>query len=133
MSRQPGCQNELAIRIFVVGKDGERRCAMQTTIYYSEEDAYLMEQVDAKGRRERRSRSAVLLSILEEYFEREKRLGEILVDLGALSHADLAKGLDLQKRKFAQKLLGDILLEQELVEKESVDRALIIQGRHKET
>ena len=106
---------------------------MQTTIYYSEIDAYLMEQVDAKGRRERRSRSAVLLSILEEYFEREKRLGEILVDLGALSHGDLAKGLDLQKRKFAQKLLGDILLEQELVGKEAVDRALIIQGRHKET
>jgi hypothetical protein len=106
---------------------------MQTTIYYSEEDAYLMDQVDAKGRRERRSRSAVLLSILEEYFEREKRLGEILVDLGALSHGDLAKGLDLQKKKFTQKLLGDILLEQELVDKEAVDRALIIQGRHKET
>jgi len=90
---------------------------MQTTIYYSEEDAYLMDQVDAKGRRERRSRSAVLLSILEEYFEREKRLGEILVDLGALSHGDLAKGLDLQKKKFTQKLLGDILLEQELVDR----------------
>jgi len=105
---------------------------MQTTIYYSEDDAYLMEQVDAKGRRERRSRSAVLLSILEEYLEREKRLGEILLDLGALSHGDLAKGLDLQKSEFAEKLLGDVLLEQELVGKEAVDRALIIQGRHKE-
>jgi hypothetical protein len=105
---------------------------MQTTIYYSENDAYLMEQVDAKGRRERRSRSAVLLSVLEEHFEREKRLGEILVDLGALSHGDLAKGLDLQKSEFAAKLLGDVLLEQDLVGKEAVDRALIIQGRHKE-
>ena len=105
---------------------------MQTTIYYSEDDAYLMEQVDAKGRRERRSRSAVLLSILEEYLEREKRLGEILLDLGALSHGDLAKGLDLQKSEFAEKLLGDVLLEQDLVGKEAVDRALIIQGRHKE-
>jgi len=105
---------------------------MQTTIYYSEDDAYLMEQVDAKGRRER-SRSAVLLSILEEHFEREKKLGEILVDLGALSHGDLAKGLDLQKSEFAEKLLGDVLLEQELVGKEAVDRALIIQGRHRET
>jgi len=95
---------------------------MQTTIYYSEVDAYLMEQVDAKGRRERRSRSAVLLSILEEHFEREKKLGEIL-----------AKGLDLQKSEFAEKLLGDVLLEQELVGKEAVDRALIIQGRHRET
>jgi len=105
---------------------------MQTTIYYSEVDAYLMEQADAKGRRERRSRSAVLLSILEEHFETEKRLGEILVDLGSLSHADLAKGLDLQKRQFAEKLFGDVLLEQELVDKEAVDRALSIQGRHKE-
>lgn len=105
---------------------------MQTTIYYSEEDAYLMEQVDAKGRRERRSRSAVLLSILEDHFEKEKRLGEILVDLGALSHSDLAKGLNLQKGQFAEKLLGDVLLEQELVEKEAVDRALIIQGRQLE-
>jgi len=59
-------------------------------------------------------RSAVLLSILEEHFEREKKLGEILVDLGALSHGDLAKGLDLQKSEFAEKLLGDVLLEQEL-------------------
>jgi len=105
---------------------------MQTTIYYSEVDAYLMKQADAKGRRERRSRSAVLLSILEEHFETEKRLGEILVDLGSLSHADLAKGLDLQKRQFAEKLFGDVLLEQELVDKEAVDRALSIQGRHKE-
>ena len=105
---------------------------MQTTIYYSEVDAYLMEQADTKGRRERRSRSAVLLSILEEHFEMEKRLGEILVDLGSLSHADLAKGLDLQKKQFAEKLLGDVLLEQDLVDKEAVDRALSIQGRHKE-
>jgi len=74
----------------------------------------------------------VLLSTLEERFEREKKLGEIVIDLGALSHRDLAKELDLQKRKFAQKLVGNILLEQELVGKEAVDRALIIQGRHRE-
>ena len=74
----------------------------------------------------------MLLSTLEEHFEREKKLGEILIDLRALSHRDLAKGLDLQKRKFAQKLLGNILLEQELVGKEAVDRALLIQGRHRE-
>ncbi len=105
---------------------------MQTTIYYNEADAYLMKQVDAKGRRERKSRSAVILSILEKHFEREKRLGEILVDLGVLSHVDLAKGLELQKSKFTDKLLGDILLEERLVEPEAVERALIIQGRHNE-
>ena len=103
---------------------------MQTTIYYNDGDAYLMKQVDAKGRRERKSRSAVILSILEEHFEREKRLGEILVDLGVISHAELAKGLELQKTKFTDKLLGDILLEERMVDPESVERALIIQGRN---
>jgi len=34
----------------------------------------MIKQVAMKGRRERKSRSAVILSILEEYFEREKRL-----------------------------------------------------------
>jgi hypothetical protein len=102
---------------------------MQTTIYYNEEDSYLIAQVDAKARRERKSRSSVILSILEEHFESEKRLGEILVDLGVLSHSDLAKGLELQKTKFTDKLLGDILLEEQLVGREAVERALVIQGR----
>lgn len=102
---------------------------MQTTIYFNEVDAYLMKQVDAKGRRERKSRSAVILSILEDYFEGEKKLGEILLDLGVIKHADLAKGLELQKTKFTDKLLGDILLEEDIVSAEAVERALTIQGR----
>jgi len=102
---------------------------MQTTIYYSDEDEYLIKQVDTKGRRERKSRSAVILSVLEEYFEGEKRLGEILIDLGAVSHTDLSKALELQKTKFTEKLLGEILLEEELVDQGAVERALMIQGR----
>lgn len=102
---------------------------MQTTIYYNEVDAYLMKQVDSKGRRERKSRSAVILSILEDYFEAEKKLGEILLDLGVIKHADLAKGLELQQTKFTDKLLGDILLEEDIVTPEAVERALTIQGR----
>jgi len=105
---------------------------MQTTIYYSDGDSYLIEQVDKKGKRERKSRSAVILSILEEYFEREKKIGEILVDLGAVKPSTLAKGLELQKTKFTDKLLGEVLLEQELIEKDALDRALMIQGRNKE-
>ena len=105
---------------------------MQTTIYYNNEDSYLMSQVDAKGKRERKSRSAVILSILEEFFESDKRLGEILLDIGVLSHADLSKGLELQKTRFTDKLLGDILLEEEYVTPEAVERALIIQGRHRD-
>jgi len=104
---------------------------MQTTIYYNDEDAYLIQQVDAKGKRERKSRSAVILSILEEHFECRKKLGEILLDLGVISHANLAKGLELQRTKFTEKLLGDILLEESLVPQDAVERALIIQGRHR--
>ncbi|MEW5826964.1 MAG: hypothetical protein AB1778_09065 [Candidatus Bipolaricaulota bacterium] len=104
---------------------------MQTTIYYSDEDAYLIKQVDAKGKRERKSRSSVILSILEQHFECEKRLGEILIDLGVLTHADLARGLRLQETKFSKKLLGDILLEEEIVPAEALERALLIQGRQR--
>jgi len=103
---------------------------MQTTIYFSDVDAYLMEQVDMKGRRERKSRSAVILSILEEFFESDKRIGEILLDMGALSHKDLAEGLELQRTKHAGKRLGEILLEEKLASQEAVDRALLIQGRN---
>lgn len=105
---------------------------MQTTIYYNDKDAYLMSQVDAKGSRERKSRSAVILSILEDFFESDKRLGEILVDIGVLSHSDLCKGLELQKTRFTDKLLGDILLEEEYVTPEAVERALMIQDRQRE-
>jgi len=52
-----------------------------------------------------------------------------LVDLGAVSQSDVAKGLKLQKNTFTEKLLGEILIEQEAVEKEAVERALAIQGR----
>jgi hypothetical protein len=103
---------------------------MQTTIYFSDHDAYLMEQVDIKGRRERKSRSAVILSILEEFFERDKRIGQILLDMGEVTHKDLAKGLELQQKKHAGKRLGEILLEEQLVTREAVDRALLIQGRN---
>ena len=106
---------------------------MQTTIYYSDKDTYVIKQVDMKGRRERKSRSAVILSVLEEYFESKKRVGEILIDLGAISHANLTKGLELQKSKFTEKLLGDILLGEELVDQEALERALIIQGRTEES
>ncbi|MCK5828436.1 hypothetical protein KAH43_07940 [Candidatus Bipolaricaulota bacterium] len=104
---------------------------MQTTIYFNSDDAYLVGQVDAKGRRERKSRSAVLLSILEDYFESDKRLGDILVDIGVLSRSNLCKGLDLQKSQFADKLLGDILLDEEFVTQEAVERALMIQDRQR--
>jgi len=86
-----------------------------------------MKQVHRKSRRERKSHSAVILCILEEYFEPEKKLGQILVDLGILSETGLSRGLDLQKSKFKEKLLGDILLSEGLVEERALEDALMIQ------
>jgi hypothetical protein len=102
---------------------------MQTTIYYNEQDRYLLNKVDMKARKERKSRSAVILSILEEYFEHKNKLGEILLDMGELSLDNLEKGLHLQQRKFADKLLGEILLTEELVSADALDRALMVQRR----
>jgi hypothetical protein len=98
-------------------------------MYFSDEDKYLIDLVDEKARRERKSRSAVVLSILEEYFERDKRLGEILVDLGAVSPNVVSKGLELQREQFKDKPLGEILLDHGLVDEDALDRALMIQGR----
>jgi hypothetical protein len=72
----------------------------------------------------------VILSILEEFFERDKRIGEILLDMGEVSHKDLAQALELQGKKHAGKRLGEILLEERLATQEAVDRALLIQNRN---
>ena len=102
---------------------------MQATIYLTEEDSYLLRLIDESSRRERKSRSAFILSIIEEHFEKGRRLGEILVDLGVLSEADLAHALTLQKETFADKLLGDVLVSEHGVKEESIARALTIQSR----
>jgi len=102
---------------------------VQTTIYYSDEDQYLIDLVDQVARRERKSRSAVILSILEEYFERDKRLGEILVDMGAASPRQIEQGLAYQQESEEKKPLGEILVEQDLAPSEAVERALAIQSR----
>lgn len=102
---------------------------MQTTIYYNERDRHLLSKVDIKARKERKSRSAVILSVLEEYFEHNNKLGEILLDMGALSPHNLERGLTLQQRKFADKLLGEILLSEGMVSSDALDRALVVQGK----
>ena len=102
---------------------------MQVTVYLTEQDAYLLRLIDRKSQRERKSRSAVLLSIIEEHFEKGRRLGEILVDLGILSEDALADALELQRTEFADKLLGEVLMEERGIDEESIHRALTIQRR----
>jgi len=106
---------------------------MQVTLYYSEEDKYLLDLVDKLALQQRKSRSAVIMSILEEYFEREKRLGEILVDLGAIDPGRVAQALKEQENEGRRRLIGEILVEKGWVKPQDVERALVIQSRVRRT
>lgn len=102
---------------------------MQATIYYQEEDKYLMEKVEQKAGKERKSRSAVILSIVESYFEAEKRIGEVLNDLGAVSSNEIQEGLEVQRENRSEEKLGRILLDKGYVREEDLGKALEIQDR----
>lgn len=103
---------------------------MQTTIYYTEQDEYLLEKVKKKADRERRSQSSVILSILEKHFEAEKNIGQILQDLGALTPEQLEEALSLQQNGKSDKKLGQILKTKGYVEDDVLERALEIQKNH---
>jgi len=102
---------------------------MQVTMYFSDEDKYLIDLVDEKARRERKSRSAVMLSILEEYFGRDKRLGEILIALGVTTPQAVERALELQQTRGTSHRIGELLTEAGLASAEAVERALTIQKR----
>ncbi len=102
---------------------------MQMTIYYTKDDQYLIDKVDELAYRERKSRSAVILSILERYFEGQKRLGEILADMRKITPEELEQILELQKTKERKKRIGELLVEKGLVSAKDVQRALAVQSR----
>jgi len=102
---------------------------MRNTVYYGEEDHYLIRLLDREARRQRKSRSAAVLSILEEHFERERRIGEILVDLGQLSPREVDEALKAQQAEDGRRPLGDILVERGWVDQGALSRALLIQDR----
>jgi len=102
---------------------------MQLTIYYTKDDQYLLDQVDDKADAERRSKSAVILSIIEEYFEADKKLGEILCDLGRLSPEKLRQATEIQKREGGKRKLGQVLLAEKMVGERDLRRALAIQSK----
>jgi len=106
---------------------------VQVTIYLTEEDSYLINLLEQRSQMERKSRSALILSILEEHFERGKRLGEILIDLGALSMSALETALELQMNTFRGKRLGEVLIGGGDVDGEAIDKALMIQQRLQRT
>ena len=47
---------------------------MQITIYYTEEDQDLIELVKTAAKIERKSKGALMLSVLADYFEKKKEL-----------------------------------------------------------
>ena len=100
---------------------------MQSSIYYSEDDAYLIEKLEEKAMRERKSMSACLLSILEEYFESGNRIGEILSDMGLVDRNQLKASLEKQEKGQKDKKIGEILVEENHVREVDIDRALVIQ------
>ena len=104
---------------------------MMISIYYRKNDEWLLEKVDEICARERRSRSAVILSLLEEYFERDRKIGEILKDMGLVSLDKLQEALDMQKKHKNEKKLGQILEEKGTVTKDHIQRALGLQRRAK--
>lgn len=101
---------------------------MQMTIYYTEDDQYLIDKIEEEAEAHRKSKSAVILTALEHYLERNRRVGEILCDMGRLQHKQLQTALELQ-RKSENRKIGEILLAEEMIRVQDLNRALAIQGR----
>ncbi|MBS3765805.1 hypothetical protein KGY71_04715 [Candidatus Bipolaricaulota bacterium] len=100
---------------------------MQLSIYYQKEDEYLFDKVEKLAKKERRSKSAALLSILEEYFEAGKGVGEILKDMHVISTEQLHEALSIQRNSKEAKRLGEIMLEKNFIDASQLERALGIQ------
>jgi len=58
-------------------------------MYLAEDDTCLLRLISEKLQKERKSRSAIALSSIKEHFKKGYRLGEILIELGALLGKDL--------------------------------------------
>ena len=102
---------------------------MQLTIYYTKGDQYLLDQITDKADAERRSKSAMILSIIEAYFQADKKLGEILCDLGRISPEKLRQATEIQKKEGGKRRLGQILVAEKMVSERDVRRALAMQGK----
>lgn len=100
---------------------------MQISIYYNEEDKWLSDKVEEKAQVERRSKSAVILAILEEYFVRGEKIGEILQDMDCLSWEQLNRGLEIQEQEEGNRRLGEILLGKNFIKEKNLQKALALQ------
>jgi hypothetical protein len=104
---------------------------VQVTIYYQEGDQYLIDKVEGKANRERKSKSAVILSIIETYFQANKKIGQILCDLDAASTDQVEAALEVQREEEPKEKLGRLLLERGEIREVDLNKALDIQSRAK--
>lgn len=100
---------------------------MQTSICFTSKDRWLMNRVRQKAEVERKSQSAVILAILEESFVKGKRIGQILKDMYCLPGREVTKALETQEQEKTRRLLGEILVEQNFVNRKQLERALVLQ------
>ncbi len=102
---------------------------MQMTVYYNDADRYLVDLIEQAAQRYRMSRSAVVFSIIEQHFERHNRIGEVLVDMGSLSAADVNAILQRQSETGQGQLFGELAVEAGLIDPHELDQALAVQQR----
>ncbi|MBS3792553.1 hypothetical protein KGY77_07930 [Candidatus Bipolaricaulota bacterium] len=105
---------------------------MQVSIYYQEKDQYLLDKAAEMARRDRRSKSATILSILEEYFEAGKKVGRILKDMKAISTNQLQEALATQREEGQKRKIGEIMLAKGYVQEGQLIRALEVQIKQNE-
>ena len=100
---------------------------MQLSLYYKQEDKNLIEQIGKVAKIQRKSKACFVLSILQDYFEKKRRLGEILRSISGLSNDQLNKALEIQQKQKKRRLLGEILLDEGFIEEKILKESLALQ------
>ena len=106
---------------------------MQLSIYYTEEDGDMIKTIETEAKIQRRSKSALILSILEKYYKKKRKLGKILSDIAFLSDEQIRRALEIQKKEKKRRLLGEILLDEGFIEEKQLRESLFLQRDYKKT
>jgi len=104
-----------------------RRKPMQLSIYCKKEDKDLIEKIAIAAKAQRKSKGALILSILYDYLQQRRKLGAILLSINALSKGQLSQALGLQRKNKEKRLLGEILLELGYIEEKTLKESLALQ------
>jgi len=104
---------------------------MQLTVFYKDTDSYLIDKLENHAKQDRKSRSALIMTILESFFEGKLPIGEILKDQGAVSEQHLEQALSIQEQQKSDELLGEILIKKGFVSSKDITYAINIQDNYK--